>query len=126
MSLTHKDNIPVGSKVAEWQYETPNHQLDPHEAISLAKCIRGQYIEMRKIHDERNCRFALSQKFENFASPSCFPKLFLMATSDKTTEKDFSLIEQLAIVRNLVNLGSLTEEEGAKRALSISVEAKSN
>ena len=119
-----KDTIPEGSRIANWTYEKPTHNLTPLEAIEIAKLIRKKYLALREKCSAEDSKQQLQLNYKDFSSPQCFPKLFEMCCNEKTTTRDFEIIEQLAITRDKLNRGEIKEDDANLIALKAAASAK--
>lgn len=91
--------------------------LSLHEKFrALRKAGLGEEAARKNLQRE--------ERIAHFARQDCFPRLFLLATSDSTGSKELRALEALAMARERVNAGGLTEREGEEAALRIACQVK--
>jgi len=113
--------------ILDWKYEEAKHSLSPMQAFEFAYSIFHRYKNLRETTSSLESVRLLLQNDDvfHFASDCCFPKLFLLATSDSTTEKHMNHVLSLAKLRERVNADQVSEMHAERQALEIAALAKS-
>jgi len=128
MDLVDYTSAKANGEILNWEYEKPAHNISPTEAIKFAIGIHKKYVLQRQSFDEVASRENLLQcgDIKFFAQPDCFPKLFLLSTSDAMSLSSMEKMYEMANIREKINNGEITEKEGELFALEFSARAKSN